>query len=193
MSDPNPFPSLVGEHALLTKCLNALEVLANRLESSQDARAQAELVADLGAFVSFLNDFGEMFHHVKEEDVLLPALAHAGFAWDSGPLAHVRKDHDQERYLVRVLEQAASQEGGWSREDRRHAVATVRAFIEFLREHLRKEDETLVPAVAAKLSAEQTTAIDDELTAFDRSHLPGGCLDDFSGVLSSFADKYLES
>jgi len=193
MSDPNPFPSLHGEHALLTKCLNALEVLANRLEASQDAGAQAELVSDLGSFVRFLNDFGEMFHHVKEEDVLLPALARAGFAWDSGPLAHVRKDHDQERYLVRVLEQAASQEGGWSREDRRHAVATVRAFIEFLREHLRKEDETLVPAVAGKLSAEQASAIDGKLATFDKTHLAGGTLEAFARSLASFADKYLEA
>jgi hemerythrin-like domain-containing protein len=141
--------SLTKEHALISRGLDALGAYAERLEKnpSMDAR-------DLGRFARFFEDFAELWHHGKEEDVLLPALVRCGFAWDEGPVLRVREDHDQENYLARVLAQAAAQEASWTEEDRRHAIAAIRSFIEFERGHMEKEETVIYPAAAERLSAE---------------------------------------
>jgi hemerythrin-like domain-containing protein len=162
---PALFASLSKEHGLIARCLHALDVLAGRLEGEG---ADGVLMGDLQGFVTFLNEFGELVHHVKEEDVLLPYLVRHGMSWDTGPISRIRADHDQERYLLRVLEQATNQEGHFSREDRRHAVATVRGFVEFLRGHIDKEDGILMPAIADRLTPQAIGELEDALTAFDR-------------------------
>ena len=80
----------------------------------------------------------------------------------------MRSDHEQERYLLRVLAQAAVQEGGWEADGRRHVVATVRAYTRFLTTHLDKEESILFPAVDDALSPEQLAELDAALDAFDR-------------------------
>lgn len=139
--------SLTDEHAIIRRSLDALSVYAQRLEADPSTPPD-----DLGRFASFFESFAELWHHGKEEDVLLPALLSCGFAWDTGPLAQVREDHDQENYLSRVLAQAAAQEQAWGREDRRHAIASIRSFIDFERAHMEREEAVLYKAAAEKLS-----------------------------------------
>lgn len=115
---------------------------------------------DLARFAQFFEDFAELWHHGKEEDVLLPALVKCGFAWDEGPILQVREDHDQENYLSRVLAQAAAQEGRWTEEDRRHAIAAIRSFIDFERAHMQKEEALIYLAAVEHLSEAQLRELD---------------------------------
>ena len=139
--------SLMEEHALIRATLTALEVYADQLERSTGADR-----VDLKRFAAFFMDFAELWHHGKEEDVLLPALARAGLAWDDGMLALVREDHEQENYLIRVISQAASQEGVFEPEDLRHALAAIRDFAQHQRLHLEREEKSLYPEVARRLT-----------------------------------------
>jgi CBS domain-containing protein/hemerythrin-like domain-containing protein len=141
--------SLADEHAVIRRALDALGIYAKRLEGDPSTE-----VADLGRFAAFFANFVELWHHGKEEEILLPALLACGFAWDTGPVARVRGEHDQENYLSRVLAQAAAQEGAWSGEDRRHALATIRSFIDFERAHMEREELVLYKAAAERLSVE---------------------------------------
>jgi hemerythrin-like domain-containing protein len=141
--------SLKDEHAIIRRALDALGVYAKRLEEAPSTE-----VADLGRFAAFFETFAELWHHGKEEEILLPALLGCGFAWDTGPVARVRDEHDHENYLSRVLAQAAAQEGAWSGEDRRHALATIRSFIDFERGHMEREELVLYKAATARLSAQ---------------------------------------
>jgi hemerythrin-like domain-containing protein len=158
-----PLSNLAEEHRLIVRVLAALERYATRLEEAQGVQS-----GDLGQFAKFFTEFAELLHHVKEEDILIPALVRHGFDWDSGPLLHVREDHAQERYLVDVLRQAASQQGEISREDKRHLVASVRAFVEFQRKHVQNEDSLLFPAVIERLSQDDLDQLDAKFADFDR-------------------------
>jgi hemerythrin-like domain-containing protein len=181
------FGSIGREHRLISRMLDALDQLADRLEEETDPR----LIPDLAEFVRFFTGFGEAAHHVKEEDILHPFLARHGFSWDTGPLREIRDDHDQERYFMRVLEQAAGQEEPWSREDRRHAVATMRAFIEFERAHLNKENNKLFPDVAARLGGSELEALQAALQAFDDERFGRESYEAFVALAEKLVAQYL--
>lgn len=161
----HPLASLTREHRLIRRMVDALEGFAEKLEMNEPADLR-----DLGHFAAFFGEFGEGIHHVKEEDYLLPAMVKKGFEWDQGPVGKVRAEHAQERYLVRVLRQAAEQEGDWSEEARRHAIASIRAFIDFQRRHMDREDNLLYPAVSQRLTLEELAALDTQLAQFDDQH-----------------------
>ncbi len=147
--------SLTSEHVVIRRALAALGAYAKRLETDPKADVQ-----DLVRFAEFFETFVELWHHGKEEDILLPALVTCGFGWDSGPVARVRKDHDQENYLSRVLSQAAAQSATWTAQDRRQALDVIRNFIEFELEHMDREESVLYKAAAERLSAEIISDMD---------------------------------
>ncbi|HKO90479.1 MAG TPA: hemerythrin domain-containing protein, partial [Polyangiaceae bacterium] len=140
---PHPLASLVREHQLLGELAQALSIFSECF-TSQHALVDRD---DLAKFARVFRDLGDYMHHEKEETVLLPLLAHLGFAWQDGPVAEVRQEHCQERYLVDVLCQAAEQEGDWNEDQRRRVGATALAMAEFQRAHLRKENTELFPVI----------------------------------------------
>jgi hemerythrin-like domain-containing protein len=180
-----PLESLSREHQLIARTLTALEAFTEKLEES----APVDL-ADLTRFVAFFADYAEASHHVKEEDVLLPAMAKAGFDWDSGPVARIRADHDQERYLVRVLNQAAQQDSAWTEEARRHAIASLRAFIDYQRRHIEREETMLYPAAAERLTPKQLAEVDAQLKHFDQDRVGDAELARLHAMAQELVQKY---
>jgi hemerythrin-like domain-containing protein len=156
--------SLRGEHRVIWGVLNALEDFGMRLE--EDASMSP---SNLRRFTAFLTRFAGIWHHGKEEELLMPALVQHGLAWDEPALQEIRRDHEQEDYLLRVIEQAALQEGVWSAEDRRHAVRSIRALVDFERRHIQKEETSLYPVAERLLSAEALQVLEDRCHKYERA------------------------
>src|SRR5690606_35073210 len=94
----------------------------------------------------FIDYLGETFfqkHEEKEEGILLPELARMGLSWTDGSLAHVRQEHRQGRYFLRSLRQALRQGDAWTNEDRTHFLSIARGWIDFLEEHMNREERIL--------------------------------------------------
>jgi hemerythrin-like domain-containing protein len=156
--------SLRGEHRVITDVLDALEDYGTRLE--QDATMGP---LDLRRFAVFFAEFAGIWHHGKEEELLMPALVQHGLGWDEPPLREIREDHEQEDYLLRVIEQAGLQEGAWSAEDRRHAVRSIRALVDFERKHIQKEEASLYPAAEQVLSATDLRSLEERCHQYERA------------------------
>jgi hemerythrin-like domain-containing protein len=189
--DACPLASLVREHELIGPLAEALASFAGRMLSEE--RALARERTELEQFVRVFKDFADCVHHEKEEAVLLPFLARHGYAWSEGPLAEVRREHRQERYLIDVLCQAAACEDAWNQEDRRRIVATAVALAEFQRDHLLKENTLLFPAVIQGTSARELEMLRAELAAFDVSvarYMPYTELEELArGLIESYAPE----
>jgi uncharacterized alpha-E superfamily protein/hemerythrin-like domain-containing protein len=145
----DPFELLEREHHDMAGLLRVIEELSVRAE-------RGELVdrVDLDALMGVLSDWGQLGHHEKEEDVLTPLLVAHGFDWYDGPLASMRREHRQERYLMRALGGLSSQRAPWSAEDRRHFASIAREYVNFLREHMRREERELFARARAVLPPE---------------------------------------
>lgn len=182
----SPLISLTEEHQTIVGLLGALQACARRLESG--VRVDPD---DLGRFSEVLRELVDYRHHEKEEGILMPLLAHNGFEWSSGLLAELRFEHVHLRHLLEVLCQAAAKGSLGSREQRRQVVEAALAFVEAKREHVRKEDELLLPAVIRQLSSRALDQLCVELARFDRAagRDSGGLL---AGVTAELVQRYRE-
>ena len=164
----NPLHNLQHEHTQIIAVLGALGAYVERMESTEEASRE-----DLERFVAYFRDLVDYRHHDKEEGILLPTLVRNGFGWDDNPIATIRRDHDHERYLVRVLRHAAQQLGSWSAEERRHVASIARELGVFLRAHIQREETLLHPAAIARLRPETKEQLARDLERFDAEDSPG--------------------
>jgi hemerythrin-like domain-containing protein len=152
------------EHSVIGPLARALGRFAGRIEHFSEDVARS----DLTGFVRVFRDLGDCVHHEKEENVLAPFLVRHGFDWSHGPIAEVRLEHQQERYLMEVLTHAASQQGAWGIAEQRHVQSIGLELAAFQQRHLQKENEHWFPAVVAHLDAPALEQLACEMRNFDR-------------------------
>jgi hemerythrin-like domain-containing protein len=163
----DPFEYLGNEHRRLTEMADVLEVM-----TEQAARGSELDRADLAVLVDYFREFGDLGHHDKEENLLVPALIRAQLDWYDGPLADMRREHRQERYLMRALRNLAYQRDAWSPDGRARFVALAREFTAFQRAHMTMENEVLFPLARQNLSADQQAQLLADFQKFDQEVLP---------------------
>jgi len=159
--------SLIGEHQLIARLADALELYARQTKQGRPTDA-----THLALFAAAFSDFAECIHHEKEENILLPMLSRHGVRWDDGALPAVRREHRQETYLIDVLRQAGERAACWSNEDRRQIVAAAQALVDFQRNHHALESRELFPLVVARLRPQDLDELQQALEKFDREHEP---------------------
>jgi hemerythrin-like domain-containing protein len=71
---------LMEEHRLIERALDAMEAWVATVGSGSESDYKAELAR----FVSFIQGFGDAYHHSKEEDILFVAMVDHGFPREAG-------------------------------------------------------------------------------------------------------------
>jgi hemerythrin-like domain-containing protein len=160
------FARLDAEHAQIAIVADALDSFVESL--ADDANANLH---EIIRFVTFLRGFADGLHHEREEAVLLPTLALAGFRLDRGPLAHIRDQHRNEERLLLEFEKSASAPPPWGSAAIARIVAAANALTSFERSHMAKERELLFP-LARKELARHTDALATALARFEESREP---------------------
>jgi hemerythrin-like domain-containing protein len=153
--------ALSQDHRVIEQVLRCL------LEMSACGCTTAEIdVASAEAAVEFLRTFADTCHHKKEEDVLFPALARAGFGPEGGPVAVMLEEHELGRkYLGRI--DAALQAARNRAPDAAGAFAdAVRAYVDLLTQHISKEDHILFPMADHAIQGSELAAV---RAGFDRA------------------------
>lgn len=157
-----PFEYLGKEHRELTQVLGVLESMTRAVAAGEPVDRHK-----LGVIVDYFREVGDMAHHDKEETILVPALVRHHMDWFDGPLAEMRREHRQERYLMRHLRHSATKTQDWSEEDRRHFVSIASAYSEFLRAHQAKESQRWFPEAERLLPEEEQQAIVESFRRLD--------------------------
>jgi hemerythrin-like domain-containing protein len=132
---------LTAEHRIIETVLNALEKLARSGAGSS--------LADWAKAIDFLRNFADKCHHLKEENLLFPALEERGIPREGGPIGMMLAEHTEGRGYVRAM--AAALES----DSRQLLCREATAYIRLLREHIMKEDEVLFQMADSVLSAEE--------------------------------------
>lgn len=163
----DPFSYLGREHERAEKLLRVLDEL-----SARAAREEPVSRADLAAIVEIFTDYGELNHNEKEESILTPALVEGGFDWYDGPLAVMRREHQQEHYLLRALSHLATQRDAWSSETQSSFVSVSREFCHFMRAHMDHERNDLFELAARTLTPEAQAKLLGAFIDFDSKRRP---------------------
>ncbi len=134
-----PMKKLVDEHLLIKKWLALIPEILPGLdpESEQDR----QLIRD---GVDFIRSYADKFHHAKEEDIL--------FKYFDETLDMVKvmcEDHKTARSLVKAIVEALA------RKDRETVAQHLTAYRDLLSQHIKREDEIMLPWMDNQLSVSQ--------------------------------------
>ncbi len=178
---------LFDEHPVIMCVVDALSVFVDALETNGDENRN-----ELMRMTTFFREYADLVHHEKEESILLPALVNAGVRWDVGVVADVRNDHDLERALLQTLRHASLQSSAWSVVDRQRVIDVCRRFIEFMRHHVKIENESLRPLVDEKLDSARRTDLDAHLDRFDARLTASGELEMLTDLAANLGHKFTQ-
>jgi len=174
-----PTEILRQEHRVIERVLDCLEALAARAreESLLDREAAAEAT-------SFLECFADRCHHGKEEERLFPAMLRAGLPRDVGPLPVLLEEHERGRASLRGMKHAV---GANEVED---FAAHATAFVELLREHIRKEDAVFFPLADRLLDDAQQAALLQEFERFEHEDVGSGRHEELLAVAGRLWERF---
>ena len=131
---------MVDEHKLILRMIAVVEHNTALLEKGKFRNWQFYLDA-----VDFIRNFGDRFHHAKEEEVLFLELVKNGMPEKQSPIEAMHMEHDQGRAHVRAMEDAAQKaldgETGQATIIAEHA----KGYAALLRGHIDKENGVLYP------------------------------------------------
>jgi hemerythrin-like domain-containing protein len=145
---------LKSEHRSISAVLQALKELARQ---AQDAGVRPSFQA-LRSLVRYIDEFPEQLHHPKEDRQLFVRLVLR--APHTRPLIdELHAEHDKGARLIREVERALLfLEEDWPG-GRREFQQAVDGYAEFEWQHMRKEEEQLLPLAERYLEAEDWSAI----------------------------------
>lgn len=169
----DPYGVLAREHRLIERALDALGRICSQALRDKRLDAPAATLA-----VRFLREFADRTHHLKEEDVVFPAIEAKGFF----PGCGLVREHEEGRERVRQMAELID---GASRADLdavRLFVRKARSFVGFLRDHIAKEDDCLADVVSATFSAEERQALTRRLLEREDREIGPGAYERFAAL-----------
>ena len=147
---------LRDEHRSIAAVLHGLQELAHL---SQEASVRPEFSV-FRAMIYYIDTFPERLHHPKEDTVLFPRVE-ARSAEAATLLERLRADHRRGAELIRDLERAVTAyEIAWPDGGAQFAAA-VKKYADFHWEHMRVEEDSLLPLAESVLRDEDWTAVDE--------------------------------
>jgi len=156
---------LKHEHRVIERVLAVVEALAER--PGMPSKEAWEKAIDL------IRKFADKCHHLKEEQILFPALEEHGIPRDGGPVGMMLLEHEEGRALVRAMAEALPRAGT----DPKVEAAlkqSAKAYLRLLREHIQKEDEVLFNIADDVLSLEEQTRLAREFEQQEAEEIGAG-------------------
>lgn len=126
---------LSDEHRVIERVLDVIEKL------TQDSVASS--LESWKKVLDFARHFADQCHHLKEERILFPAMEEHGIPNDGGPIGMMLIEHEEGRSYVRSMFAALARVEANDEAAQESLLASARAYIRLLREHIQKEDQVL--------------------------------------------------
>jgi hemerythrin-like domain-containing protein len=157
---PRSLRILLDEHRALAAVLQSLTLLLRQ----QREHGSAPDFAVLRAMLFYIDEFPERLHHPKESELLFPLVRTRSPA-ARAVLERLDDDHARGEWSIRELQHALL---AWEMmgEPRREAFETAaRDYTRFYLEHMRAEEDEVLPLAREVLRSEDWAALDAAFTA----------------------------
>lgn len=141
---------LEEEHQSILLMLEVMEAVCKKLEAREDVS-----IDDLNDMVKFIKEFADKSHHLKEEDLLFPAMEEAGIPREGGPIGVMLSEHTTGREYVKGLSLGIEEYAEGDANAANQIIENARNYSSLLSDHIYKEDNVLYPMAKLHLSKEQ--------------------------------------
>jgi hemerythrin-like domain-containing protein len=165
---------LMADHDIILNAIHVLDTMRTDIDHRKDVDFD-----DIRSLLTFLREFADGCHHVKEEAMLFPALIQAGLPLQDGPLAVLSHEHESGRALTAAMEEALD------RNNKEDFVMYAVRYATLLREHIEKENSVLFDMADRTLTYEEDQNLADAFAQFETTH------ERPHDVIARLASKYL--
>ena len=145
-----PMKKLVDEHVLIKRWLALIPDVLKKLDLQSEEDRQL-----IREGVDFIRSYADKFHHAKEEDILFKY-----FDENLDILKVIQEDHKTARNHARAILEALD------RRDKETIIRHLNAYRDLLTEHIKKEDEIMLPWMDKQFS---TTQVGELFSKFNQA------------------------
>jgi len=141
-----------------------------------DARAGSPcLDADsLSRRLHFFHSYCSSCHELKEEEILFRALQRRGMAWSDPPLRDLLQDHAELDIILASAEDWLPLTRAGDRIARESILHDLELYLEVLDVHLTREEETLFPVTAQRLTGGDRAVVEAAFSAVAQDEIDDG-------------------
>jgi hemerythrin-like domain-containing protein len=181
-----PTELLKEEHAAIKEMLRVLEAACAKLESGEAVNPE-----HLEQMVEFIRGFADRCHHMKEEDLLFPAMEAAGIPKEGGPIGVMLMEHTMGRDYVRGMSEAIARYKAGEPSAGAAFAQNARDYIGLLAQHIDKEDNVLYVIADAHLAEESQEKLMEGFEKVETEEMGAGTHEKFHALLHHLKDVYL--
>jgi len=178
---------LKEEHQAISLMLKIMGAVCKKLEDGEDVSKD-----DLNDMVKFIKEFADKSHHLKEEDLLFPAMEEVGIPREGGPIGVMLTEHTMGRDFVKGLSNGIEEYSNGNTDAAKQIIENARNYASLLSNHINKEDNILYPMAEMHISKEKQ---DELLKEFERVNTEKIGLDkqkELIAILHNLKDTYLQ-
>jgi hemerythrin-like domain-containing protein len=176
---------LASEHRVIEQVLDCLEKMADRCAALGVVDADSATQA-----IDFFRHFADHCHHGKEEHHLFPLLEARGFPRATGPTGVMFTEHDQGRRVLRSMADAVAGAAVGDPIAADRFIASAQAYIDLVREHIRKEDERLFVMADLALTREDQERLLESFSRVECEEMGEGTHEKYLRIADGLADRW---
>jgi hemerythrin-like domain-containing protein len=178
---------LIEEHQAILLMLDVMEAVCKKLEAREDVS-----IDDLSDMVKFIKEFADKSHHLKEEDLLFPAMEEAGIPREGGPIGVMLSEHTTGREYVRGLSLGITEYAKGNTDASNQIIENARNYTLLLSNHINKEDNILYPMAEMRLSKEKQDELLKEFERVDNEKIGLDKQKELIDILNKLKESYLD-
>jgi hemerythrin-like domain-containing protein len=172
---------LMADHELILQALHVLDAMNTKIRERNAVNP-----SDIGLLLTFLREFADGSHHVKEEAIFVPTLMQAGMPIQAGPLRAMISEHERGRALTAAMQDAVDHK----RID--DFVMYSRQYITLLTDHIDKENRVLFEKADQILSDDEDETLAASFDHFEKVTIGAQTHERVRHTIEVLASKYLE-
>ncbi len=177
---------LKEEHALILIMLQVVDAACVGMESGEHVDH-----GDIADMIDFIRNFADRCHHVKEENLLFPAMEKAGISRDRGPIGVMLAEHTAGRNFAKGMDQALQQLKAGDDSATEMFIADGQEYVTLLEGHIMKENNVLFPMADDHLSPQQQKELLEGFDRVEREEIGAGVHEKYHELLHRLRDRYV--
>ena len=182
-----PTDILKEEHRRIELMLSILGRICQKLQADEQVDP-----THLEQSIDFFKGFADKCHHMKEENLLFPAMEKKGFPREGGPIAVMLDEHTIGRKYIAAMTEALSAMKKGNTGASLDFVKAARRYISLLSEHIEKEDNVLFHMAEMYLTDEAQSALVIEFERVEREEIGTGKREEYHELSKTLKRIYLQ-
>lgn len=135
----NAIEILMNEHRVIEEMLTVLRKLSLNILNGSEIE-----VDDFRKIIVFIRNYADDYHHKKEEDLLFNVMIDEMGTISEKLVKHgMLVEHDLGRLYIKQLEEALNEYEGGKSEAKLDIVGNIYSYMDLLKRHISKEDNTV--------------------------------------------------